>query len=56
MTSSRTTSLSVRMPNDLHAWLRQQVAKGRAASVSEVVTGLVRAAEHNDNKSNPRGK
>lgn len=53
MTSSRTLPVSLRMPVELLTWVRGQVAKGRAGSVTEVINDLVREAKHNDN---PRGK
>lgn len=53
--SSRTTSVSVRMPNELRAWIIAQVGKRGARSMSDVINDLVREAKDDDDNY-PRGK
>jgi Arc/MetJ-type ribon-helix-helix transcriptional regulator len=55
MTSSRTTSVSVRMPNELREWVIAQIGKGSWRSMSDVINDLVREAKGHDN-NHPRGK
>jgi Arc/MetJ-type ribon-helix-helix transcriptional regulator len=50
MISSRTTSVSVRMPNELRAWVIAQVGKDGAQSMSDVINDLVRVAKFNDDR------